>query len=88
MTNGSWADTGLYPTILGIDARSFIPIVVFLFHWSKVTLSISIIIMLLSFVMLYHHVSYEDMFRIIRRALTGRLRYRHHIKIRHHMRNY
>ncbi len=85
---GSWADTGLYPTIFGIDARSFLPIVVFLFHWSTVTLSISVAIMLLSFVMLYHHVSYEDMFRIIRRALTGRLRYRHQPKHRANMRNY
>ncbi len=85
---GNWGDTGLYPTVLSIDARSFLPLLICFMHWNIILLWISVGFMVLSAFMLYHHVSYEDMFRILRRSLTGKHRYRYNYKYKHVIRNY
>lgn len=88
MNEGSWGDTGLYPTLFSVDIRSFVPFLIFFVHWDKTLFSIAISFLFLSTIMLYYHISYEDMFRIIRRSLTGKHRYRHNHRYRNMTRNY
>lgn len=88
MKKGNWGDTGLYPTIFSIDARSFVPLFALFVHWDTTLLWLSFAFMIMSAFMLYYHISYEDMFRIIRRTLTGKHRYRYNHKYKNTTRNY